>query len=78
MPLDFKLKFKIKLYHRCQPWFWLWHPVFLVGIFFHLFGFLRLFSPYALHQEIADEELAVAFSSKIYNDYFFRMVFLFW
>lgn len=53
-------------------------PSVLSGDFFHLFGFLRLFSPYVLHQEIADEELAVAFSSKIYNDYFFRMFFLFW
>lgn len=33
--------------------------------------------PYALHQQIADEKLAVVFSSKICNDYFSYMVFIF-
>lgn len=45
--------------------------------FFTCLDFWGFMKPYALHQQIADEKLAVVFSSKICNDYFSYMVFIF-
>ena len=44
------------------------------GFFFHLFGFLTLWSPRALHRQIADEEFGGCLFQQ--NDYFFFMVFV--